>query len=141
MPKTIVLQSRVRSFAFVLLGVALVLPLSGQAPSCVPPTNQKLTIYRAGSVTAAFKPLVEAFTCQTGIQVEEKTGSSVGMARQCVNASPACDLYASADYSNIDLFLKPAGYADFNIVFAQGRMVLAYSASSVAEKTLPSIAD
>jgi molybdate/tungstate transport system substrate-binding protein len=141
MSRNIVPQTRVRSLVIALLALALVLSSSGQSPSCVPPTNQKLTIYRAGSVTAAFKPLVEAFTCQTGIQVEEKTGSSVGMARQCVNASPTCDLYASADYSNIDSFLKPAGYADFNIVFAQGRMVLAYSASSVAEKKLPSITD
>ena len=56
-------------------------------------------------------------------------------------AVQACDLYASADYEDIDVFMKPAGYANFNIVFAQGKMVLAYSASSVAEKKLPPIAE
>jgi len=140
MSKRFVLQTSARWLAFALLGVLPAASLSAQTPSCVPPAGQKLTIYRAGSLTAAFKPLVEAFTCQTGIQVEEKTGSSVGMARQCVNASPTCDLYASADYRDIDLFLKPAGYADFTIVFAKGRMVLAYSAKDAAQKKL-AIAD
>jgi molybdate/tungstate transport system substrate-binding protein len=37
--------------------------------------------------------------------------------------------------------MKPAGYTDFTIVFAQGKMVLAYSASSVADKKLPPIAE
>jgi molybdate/tungstate transport system substrate-binding protein len=65
---------------------------------------------------------------------------SVDAARQVTGGGQSCDLYASADYSDIDLFMKPAGFADFNIVFAQGKMVLAYSASSVAEKRLPPIA-
>ncbi len=51
----------------------------------------------------------------------------------------ACDLYAPADYLDIDLFMKPAGYASFDIVFAQGKMVLAYSASGLAAKKLPPI--
>ncbi len=37
--------------------------------------------------------------------------------------------------------MKPAGYADFNIVFAHGRMVLAYSPSGLAAKKLPPIAE
>ncbi len=46
-------------------------------------------------------------------------------------------LYAPADYLDIDLLMKPAGYADFDIVFAHGRMVLTYSASGFAAKKLP----
>ena len=42
---------------------------------------------------------------------------------------------------DIDLFMKPAGYANFNIVFAHGKMVLAYSASGLAAKKLPAIAE
>jgi len=68
-------------------------------------------------------------------------GPSVEKARQCTAGGDACDVYATADSSNIDLFLKPAGYADFTIVFAQGRMVLGYSASGLAQKKLPPIAD
>lgn len=130
----------VRSLALVLLGLSLAVSLSAQTPACVVPTDQKLTIYHAGSLSAAFKPLFAAFTCRTGIQIADVFGPSVGLARQCVASAKPCDLYASADYADIDLFLKPKGYADFTIVFAKGRMVLAYSASDVAAKKL-AIAD
>jgi molybdate/tungstate transport system substrate-binding protein len=126
---------------FALLAFPLALPSISQTPSCVPPSNQQLVLYRAGSLSAAFKPLLATFTCQTGIQVTDVTGASVDKARQCTAGGQPCDLYASADYSDIDLFLKPAGYADFTIVFAQGRMVLGYSASGLAQKNLPPIAD
>lgn len=66
---------------------------------------------------------------------------SVDAGRQITAGGQPCDLYAPADYLDIDLFMKPAGYANFNIVFAQGKMVLAYSASSVAEKKLPRIVE
>ena len=140
MPKNIVIQTA-RILAFALLSLSLTASLSSQTPGCVPPSDQKLTIYRAGSLTAAFKPLIETFTCQTGIQVTDVPGASVDKARQCTAGGAACDLYASADFTNIDLFLKPAGYADFTIIFAQGRMVLGYSASGLAQKNLPPVAD
>ncbi len=111
------------------------------AESCVPPSGQQLIIFRAGSLSRAFKPLEAAFTCRTGIQVKDSAMGSVDAGRQITAGGQPCDLYAPADYSDIDLFMKPSGYADFNIVFAQGRMVLAYSASSVAEKKLPPIAE
>ena len=102
--------------------------------------NQQLIIYRAGSLTRAFNPLVAKFTCETGIQVKDNPMGSVDAARQITAGGKPCDLYAPADYLDIDLFLKPAGYADFNIVFAQGKMVLLYSASGLAEEKLPPIA-
>ena len=136
MSKKISFQTCARSLALVLPGLCLAATLSAQTPTCVAPTGQKLTIFHAGSVNAAFKPLEEALTCQAGVQVIDKFGSSVGMARQCVAESPVCDLYASADYRDIDLFLKPSGLANFTIVFAKGRMVLAYSAKDIAEKKL-----
>ena len=141
MSRNIVFQTRARSLAFTLLVLSLALSSSGQTPSCVPPSNQKLIIYRAGSLNSAFKPLLATFTCQTGIQVKDVTMGSVDAARQITAGGQVADLYASADYSDIDLFMKPAGYADFNIVFAQDRMVLAYSASSVAESQLPPITE
>jgi molybdate/tungstate transport system substrate-binding protein len=100
-----------------------------------------LIIYRAGSLTRAFKPLEAAFTCQTGIQVKDVAMGSVDAGRQITAGAQPCDLYAPADYLDIDLFMKPAGYASFNIVFAHGRMVLAYSASGLAVKRLPPIAE
>ena len=62
---------------------------------------------------------------------------SVDAARQITAGGQKADLYAPADYLDIDLLMKPAGYSDFNIVFARGRMVLAYSESGLAAKKLP----
>jgi molybdate/tungstate transport system substrate-binding protein len=140
MSKMIGFRRCAHSLALALLGLSLAGSLSAQTPACVPTTDQKLTVYHAGSLSAAFKPLFADFTCHTGIQIADFFGSAVDMARQCAAAAKSCDLYASADYTNIDLFLKPPGYADFTIVFAKGRMVLAYSAKGVAAKNL-AIAD
>ena len=107
----------------------------------MPPSNQQLIIYRAGSLTRAFKPLIDKFTCETGIQVKDVAMGSVDAGRQITAGGQAADIYAPADYLDIDLFMKPARYADFDIVFAHGRMVLAYSASGLAAKKLPPIAE
>jgi molybdate/tungstate transport system substrate-binding protein len=111
------------------------------AQTCVPPSSQQLIIYRAGSLTRAFKPLEEKFTCQTGIQIKDVAMGSVDAGRQITAGGQACDLYAPADYLDIDLFMKPAGYSSFDIVFAHGKMVMAYSASGLAAKKLPPIAE
>ena len=125
----------------VFLALSLASLAVAQTPNCVPPSNQQLIIYRAGSLTRAFKPLNPAFTCQTGIQVKDVAMGSVDAGRQITAGGQACDLYAPADYLDIDLFMKPAGYANFDIVFAHGKMVLAYSASGLAAKKLPPIAE
>ncbi|HWF11737.1 MAG TPA: extracellular solute-binding protein [Bryobacteraceae bacterium] len=108
--------------------------------NCVPASKEELVIYRAGSLTRAFQPLIAAFTCRTGIQVKDHPMGSVDAGRQITAGGQKADLYAPADYLDIDLFMKPAGLADFDIVFAHGRMVLAYSARGLAEKKLPPIA-
>ncbi len=107
----------------------------------MPASGQLLIIYRAGSLTRAFGPLVKTFTCQTGIQVKDVAMGSVDAGRQITAGGQACDLYAPADYLDIDLLMKPAGYANFDIVFAHGRMVLAYSEKGLAAKKLPPIAE
>jgi molybdate/tungstate transport system substrate-binding protein len=53
----------------------------------------------------------------------------VALAGRLAAGLQPCDVYAAADYLDIDLLLEPAGVADFTIVFAKGRMVLAYLAS------------
>ncbi len=126
----------------VMLVLALALPAVASAQSnCAPPSGQHLVIYRAGSLTRAFQPLITTFSCQTGIQVKDVAMGSVDAGRQITAGGQMADLYAPADYLDIDLLMKPAGYADFDIVFAHGRMVLAYSASGLAAKNLPPIAE
>jgi molybdate/tungstate transport system substrate-binding protein len=109
--------------------------------NCVPSNNQQLIVYHAGSLTAAFTPVEQAFTCQTGIQVQDVTGGSVDLLRQVTAGGKAADIVASADYVDIDNFLKPAGAANYNILFSKGRMVLAYTASGIAAKNLPAFVD
>src|SRR6187399_2002717 len=119
--------------------LSLLLSSGPQAKNCVPPSGGQLVIYRAGSLTRAFGPLIETFICQTGVQVKDVAMGSVDAGRQITAGGQKADLYAPADYLDIDLLMKPAGYAEFNIVFAHGKMVLAYSERSIVEKKLPSI--
>jgi molybdate/tungstate transport system substrate-binding protein len=125
----------------ILLTLSMASVTQAQTLKCVPHSNEQLIIYHAGSLTRAFQELEKSFTCQTGIQVKDYPMGSVDAGRQITTGGHSCDLYAPADYLDIDLFMKPARYADFNIVFAQGRMVLAYSAKGLAAKKLPEIAD
>jgi molybdate/tungstate transport system substrate-binding protein len=108
---------------------------------CVQPSSQQLIVYHAGSLTAAFTPVEQAFTCQTGAQVTDMTGGSVDLLRQVTAGGKPADVVASADYVDIDNFLKPAGAANFNIVFANGRMVLGYTQSGIEAKNLPHFID
>src|ERR1041385_592368 len=111
-------NSTLRGVVYLTLYLAAV--ATAQTPRCVPQSSGQLIIYRAGSLTRAFKPLIKTFTCQTGIQVKDVAMGSLDAGRQITAGGQACDLYAPADYLDIDLFMKPAGYASFNIVFARG---------------------
>ena len=136
MSTTLLLRRKSFAIGAVLLSV-FTASAGAQMKNCVPQSSQQLIIYRAGSLTRAFEPLKQTFTCQTGIQVTDVAMGSVDAARQITAGGQKADIYAPADYLNIDLLMKPAGYADFSIVFAHGRMVLAYSASGLAAKGLP----
>ena len=124
-----------------LLTLFLASGAAAQTTTCVPPSGQQLIFYRAGSLTRAFAPIEKAFTCETGIQLKVTAMGSVDAGRQITAGGHPCDLYAPADYLDIDLFMKPAGYTNFDIVFAHGRMVLAYSVNGLAAKKLPPIAE
>jgi molybdate/tungstate transport system substrate-binding protein len=119
----------------VLLAAALVAsvlaPVAGAQANCAQPTGQQLIIYHAGSLNAAFAAVEQAFTCQTGVQVQDGTGGSVDLLRQITAGAKPADIVARADYVDIENFLKPAGVASYDILFARGRMVLGYSASSI----------
>src|ERR1700694_12418 len=130
-------------FAAALLA-SLLAPLAAAQPSnCVQLSRQQLIVYHAGSLSAAFTPVEQAFTCQSGVQVQDMTGGSVDLMRQVTAGGKPADIVATADYVDIDNFLKPAGVASYDIVFAHGRIVLAYTASGVgsAGKNLPPIVD
>ena len=135
------LASAVLGAVALAVSIGLAPPIAIAQANCVQPTSQQLIVYHAGSLSAAFTPIEQAFTCQTGVQVTDMTGGSVDLARQVTAGGKPADVLASADYVDIDNFLKPAGAANFNIVFAKGRMVLGYSASDIAAKNLPAFVD
>ena len=90
----------------------------------------QLNICHAGSVSAAFTEVENQFKTQDpSVTIKDSSGGSLDLLRQMANGIVPCDIYASADYADIALLLRPAGLADYNIVFAQGRMVLGYLAT------------
>ncbi len=111
------------------------LPAFAQTAPCAPDAP-RVIVYHAGSLTAAFSQVEALFTQQTGICVVDVAAGSVDAARRVTAGKEPCDIYASADDKDIDVLLKPAGFADFNIVFARGAMVLAYSTSSRGAATI-----
>jgi molybdate/tungstate transport system substrate-binding protein len=104
------------------------------ALACVTPTTQQVIVWHAGSLTNAFKALETAFTCQTGIQVTDHSTGSLDLVRQITAGGQAADVVAPADFLDIDLFLKPAGYVDYDIRFAETKMVLGYLQSDLTAK-------
>lgn len=114
--------------AWALAALSVCAPAAAQTV-CAPGAPQVL-IYHAGSLTAAFSQVEKRFTQQTGICVVDVAAGSLDAARRITAGQEPCDIYASVDYEDIELFLKPAGYADYTIRFAQGAMVLAYTTSS-----------
>jgi molybdate/tungstate transport system substrate-binding protein len=103
--------------------------------ACAPGTSQVI-IYHAGSLTAGFSQVEKLFTQRTGICVVDAAAGSVDAARRVTAGREPCDIYASADDKDIDVLLKPAGYADYTITFAQGAMVLAYNVASKNATTI-----
>jgi ABC-type molybdate transport system substrate-binding protein len=104
--------------AVIMMGRAL----GGSAQS----TGQ-LNVCHAGSVQLAFSQVEKTFTAQhPDVVLKDISGGSIGLAGRLAAGLQPCDVYAAADYQDIDLLLKPAGLADYTIVFAKGRMVLAY---------------
>jgi molybdate/tungstate transport system substrate-binding protein len=108
---------------------------STSAQTCAPGAPQ-LIIYHAGSLTAAFSQVEKLYTQMTGVCVVDASAGSVDAARQVTAGGKPCDIYASADAEDIDVLLKPAGFAKYNIRFAEGGMVLAYTTNSKNAATI-----
>jgi molybdate/tungstate transport system substrate-binding protein len=89
-----------------------------------------LNICHAGSVQLAFSQIEAVFTSQhPEVVLKDVSGGSVALAGRLAAGLQSCDVYAAADYQDIDLLLKPLGLAAYTIIFAKGRMVLAYLAT------------
>jgi molybdate/tungstate transport system substrate-binding protein len=112
----------------------LLLSAAQPALACVTPTTQQVVVWHAGSLTNSFKSLETAFTCQTGVQVVDHATGSLDLVRQITFGGQAADVVAPADFLDIELFLKPAGDANYDIKFASTKMVLGYLQSDLTAK-------
>ena len=121
---------RLAIVTILLMSVVSALCGSARAQTACDPNAQQLIVYHAGSLTASFTALEQLFTQETGVCVTDVAAGSVDAARRVTAGQQPCDIFASADYMIIDRFLKPAGYADFDLLFGQTSMVLAYTTAS-----------
>jgi ABC-type molybdate transport system substrate-binding protein len=97
-----------------------------------------LSVCHAGSLQAAFAQIEHEFSRQhPGIAIADTSGGSVDLARRIAAGTLRCDVYAPADHLVIQALLKPAGLATYTIVFAGGRMVLAYLNGDPRAMSLP----
>lgn len=129
------MSSLKRRLMIILFAVGVMSLAASANAVCVPGAPQ-LIIYHAGSLSAAFAAAEQLFTQQTGVCVTDVAAGSVDAARRITTGQEPCDIFASADFEIIDLMLKPAGFADYDILFGQGGMVLAYTTSSKNAATI-----
>jgi len=94
-------------------------------------------VCHAGSLLAAFTQVEDEFKKQNPrVTVVDTSGGSVDLARRFAAGRLECDVIAPADHLVIDTMLKPSRLADYTIVFATGRMVLAYVATDAKASAL-----
>jgi molybdate/tungstate transport system substrate-binding protein len=112
-----------------VIAAAALLTTIGRA-AVLPPSTDELAVCHAGSVQSAFREVEHAFSAaHPQVTVHDVSGGSVALAGRMAAGLQSCDVFAAADYVDVDLLLKPLGLADYTIVFAKGRMVLAYLAT------------
>ena len=117
---------RLAGMCFALLSPIYAQDATPSAASAQPAASQ-LIIYHAGSLTAAFQKIEAAFIAEhPDVTIVDKFGGSVNFARQVTVGGEPADIYASADYEDIDALLKPK-WASYTIRFGQGAMVLVYN--------------
>jgi molybdate/tungstate transport system substrate-binding protein len=101
-------------------------------------SSTALHVCHAGSLLAAFTQIEEEFKKQhPNVAIADTSGGSVDLVRRFAAGRLECDVIAPADHLVIDAMLKPARLADYSIVFASGRMVLAYLATDPRARGLP----
>lgn len=129
-------MSLIKQGVGLLLAMAGTFALSVAAEAACSPGTPQLIIYHAGSLTAAFSAVEQLLTQQTGVCVTDVSAGSVDAARRITTGQEPCNIFASADFEIIDRMLKPAGFADYDLLFGKGGMVLAYTTASKNAATI-----
>ncbi len=94
------------------------------------PTTTTLTIFHAGSLSVLLRELSTLYQQRhPNVKVLAEAAGSRDTARKVSDLGRSCDVLASADYQVVENLLMPA-HADFNIRFATGEIVIAYTDKS-----------
>ena len=113
----------------VIAACSVAVTLGAQSPS-KSGSSDSLHVCHAGSLLAAFTQVEDEFRKQKpDVKVVDTSGGSVDLVRRFAAGRLECDVIAPADHLVIETMLKPAKLVDYTIVFATGRMVLAYIAT------------
>jgi len=113
----------------VIAACSVAVAVGAQSPS-KSGSSDSLHVCHAGSLLAAFTQVEDEFKKQhPGVKVVDTSGGSVDLVRRFAAGRLECDVIAPADHLVIETMLKPAKLVDYTIVFATGRMVLAYVAT------------
>ncbi len=98
-------------------------------------TNQRLTVFHAGSLSMPLKAIADSFMRENpGVVIEMEAAGSVDCVRKITELGKSCDILASADYSIIDSMMIPAA-ASWNIRFAGNEMAIVFhDKSRMADK-------
>ncbi len=114
--------------AFLFCGFSLFVGCSGAEGEGK--ADSTLRIIHAGSLTVPVKEVVKAFNEENpGVRILTEAWGSKAGARRISELDTPCDVYISADYRVIDLFLIP-GHASWNIPFAGNEMSIVYTSDS-----------
>ncbi|WGS64298.1 extracellular solute-binding protein [Marinitoga aeolica] len=98
--------------------------------------SKKLIIFHAGSLTNVLKAIAVEFEKDNpDVEVQLMGSGSLVVARKITELGQIADLAFVADYSIIPNFLYPQ-YANFNVIFSNNSMVLAYTDNSKYRKEI-----
>jgi molybdate/tungstate transport system substrate-binding protein len=114
-----------------LLLVAIALTACPQ-PATSPATelSGQLQIFNAGSLTAPFEQISEAFNkIHPDVQILAEAAGSATTIRKVTELGKECGVIGSADYTLIPELMFPQ-YADWYIIFASNEMAIAYTDQS-----------
>src|SRR5688572_30775544 len=80
------------------------------------PSREPVLVFAAASLTEAFENLADAFeTAHPDLGVELSFGASSSLAQQILEGAPA-DVFASADYSNMDHVIEGGAASNSSVV-------------------------
>jgi hypothetical protein len=108
------------SAAFVIgdTNVKVLLLAAQPALACAIPTTQQVIVWQRRVTEQQLRGSRNGLHVRDRNPALEHSTGSLDLVRQITAGGKAADIVAPADFLDVGLFLKPAGYADYDIKFA-----------------------